>query len=534
MKTEILLGDEAVALGALHAGIAGAFSYPGTPATEILEYVNLRCREWRAGNGRKPVVANWSANEKVAYEEALGMSYAGKRALIAMKHVGLNVAADPLMSSALTGANGGLVLAVADDPGMHSSQNEQDSRFYAQFARIPAYEPSDQQEAYYMTLEAFEQSERLGLPIMIRLVTRLAHSRGNVKVLEHGKNEVSVGVVKNSADWILMPVNARRRFRRLVEVETRLQSLADDSTHNVLKLAGRRGVICSGIAYGYVMENVGPATDFSILKITQYPLPAKKIRQLIAHCDEVTVVEDGYPFIESQLRGLLGVPGKNIYGKHTGHLPPSGEMTPDVVREALGLEPYTARQRAGDLGPRPPRLCQGCPHIDTYRAVVEALKPHSNAAVFSDIGCYSLGALPPYNAINTCLEMGASIGMARGAALAGVHPSCAVIGDSTFTHSGLAGLLGAAHDNTNMTVFILDNATVAMTGGQQTLTTGEEFVTLVRGLGVGPEHVKTIIPLPSHHEQNVRIIRGELEYKGLSVVISARACIQIKKAGVTA
>ncbi|MCK4661032.1 MAG: indolepyruvate ferredoxin oxidoreductase [Phycisphaerae bacterium] len=531
MKTEILLGDEAIALGALHAGIAGVFSYPGTPATEILEYLAKWNQGSQAGNGRKPVVADWSANEKVAYEEALGMSYAGKRALVSMKHVGLNVAADPFINSALTGANGGLVLVVADDPGMHSSQNEQDSRFYAQFAQIPVYEPSDQQEAYYMTLEAFEQSERLGLPIMIRLVTRLAHSRGNVKVLEHGKNEVTVGVVGNPSDWTLMPANARRRFQRLVDAGPKLQSLAEESTHNVLKLAGRKGIICSGIAYGYVLENVGPATDFSILRITQYPLPVNKIRQLVEHCDEITVMEDGYPFIESQLRGVLQIPGKAINGKHTGHLPMTGELTPELVRKALGMELHKSRVQESDLGSRPPRLCTGCPHIDSYNALVEVLESYPNAVVFGDIGCYTLGALPPYSAIQSCVDMGASIGMARGAALGGVHPSCVVIGDSTFTHSGLSGLLGAANHNTNMTVFILDNSTVAMTGGQEALIGGDKFIQLVKGLGVDPEHLRTIVPLPKSHEKNVRIIREEIEHKGLSVIISARACIQIRKPG---
>jgi indolepyruvate ferredoxin oxidoreductase alpha subunit len=477
-------------------------------------------------------VASWSPNEKVAYEEALGMSYAGKRSLVSMKHVGLNVAADPFMSSALTGANGGMVLAVADDPGMHSSQNEQDSRYYGEFARIPVYEPADQQEAYYMTLEAFEQSERLGLPIMIRLVTRLAHGRGNVKVLELGKNEVSVGVVQEPADWTLMPINARRRFRRLVDADMNLQSTADDSPHNVLKLAGRRGLICAGIGYGYAMENIGHDTNFSILKITQYPLPVKKIWQLVEHCDEITVIEDGYPYIENRLRGILGVPGKTINGKRTGHLPSYGELTPDVVREGLGLEPVACRERASDLGNRPPRLCKGCPHIDSYNAIVEALRPFKEAAVFSDIGCYTLGALPPYTAIHSCVDMGASVGMARGASLAGVHPSCAVIGDSTFTHSGLSPLLGAAHDNTNMTVLILDNSTVAMTGGQDGLVTGDQFVTLVQGLGVNTDHIRTIVPLRNHHEENVGIIREEIEYNGLSVIVSARACVQIKKPGV--
>jgi len=457
------------------------------------------------------------------------MSYAGKRALVSMKHVGLNVASDPFMNSALTGANGGLVLVVADDPGMHSSQNEQDSRFYAEFARVPVYEPADQQEAYYMTLEAFEQSERLGLPIMIRLVTRLAHGRANVKVLEHGKNEVTVGMVKDSADWTLMPMNARRRFQRLVEAGAGLRRMSDESTHNVLKLAGRKGIICAGIAYGYVLENVGPTTDFSILKITQYPLPVKKIRQLVQHCDEITVIEDGYPFIENHILGVLGAPRKTVNGKRSEHLPETGELTPDLVRKALGLEAHAARDPRGELGTRPPRLCAGCPHIDSYRAMLEALEPHEGSVVFSDIGCYTLGALPPYRAINTCVDMGASIGMARGAALAGVHPACAVIGDSTFTHSGLSALLGAAQDNTDITVFILDNSIVAMTGGQEVLITGDELVALVRGLGADHDHVRTIAPIRPNHEKNIRIIREELDYKGLSVIISARACVQVKK-----
>jgi len=295
MKPELLLGDEAVALGAIHAGIAGAFSYPGTPATEIFEYIQERTS--RSGD----VSARWSANEKVAYEEALGMSYAGCRAIVSMKHVGLNVAADPFINSALTGVNGGLVLVVADDPGMHSSQNEQDSRYYGEFAQIPVFEPSNQQECYDLTKSAFALSEELGLPVMIRLVTRLAHSRADVRI-EPPTGERAVGPQRRPLpdpnDWTLVPGNARRRFRRLLEAQPRLREWSEKSPLNRLRLAGPTGLITSGIAYNYAREAVGTNGGFSWLHICTYPLPVKLIRELLAHCTEIWVIEEGYPFID--------------------------------------------------------------------------------------------------------------------------------------------------------------------------------------------------------------------------------------------
>ena len=524
MKSEVLLGDEAVALAAIHAGIRAAFSYPGTPATEILE-----CIERRGGDqGDHGPIACWSTNEKVAYEEALGVSYAGHRALVSMKHVGLNVAADPFINSAITGANGGLVVAVADDPGMHSSQNEQDTRYYAHFARLPAYEPADQQEAYDTTLAAFEESQRLGLPVVVRLVTRLAHSRAPVNVRSEPQAAPDLGVVQDASGWTLLPVNARRQFKSLLQKYDALLSSTEESPYNELRLAGPRGIICAGIAYNYVRENLDGNGDFSLLRVSHYPLPAKKIRELVAHCDEVLVVEDGYPFIEEQIDGVVGLSGTRLLGRRSGNLPASGELTPELVRGAMGLARPATREPIGDLAGRPPQLCQGCPHTDTYRHIAEALKPYEQAVVFSDIGCYTLGALPPYNAIESCVDMGASIGMARGAALAGVDPACCVIGDSTFVHSGITPLVSAAEDDTNMTVFILDNATVAMTGGQETMATGESIVRLVAGAGVKPEHIQVIEPLSKYHEGNVRIIRREIDHPGLSVVISKRACIRIK------
>lgn len=524
MKQEVLLGDEAVALAALHAGIGGAFSYPGTPATEIFEYIRSR----RPDNGN-PVAANWSANEKVAYEEALGMSFAGRRALASMKHVGLNVAADPFVSSALTGAHGGLVLAVADDPGMHSSQNEQDSRHYARFALIPLLEPSNQQEAYEMTREAFDLSESYGLPVMVRLVTRLAHSRANVTVAEP-REQLNLGRARNTRDWTLLPVNARRRYKVLTGKLDSIRENVEQSRFNRLNLKGRTGVIAAGMGHNYLMEAIGQESDHSVLKIGYYPFPVAMIRKLVDHCDDILVVEDGYPFIESHLIGLLGIPGKSIRGKLSGDLPRTGELTPDVVRAAVRLEELPTRKPIDDLPPRPPQLCKGCPHIESFTAIKEALESYDDRIVFGDIGCYTLGALPPLEVGHTCVDMGASISMARGASLAGHRPALCVIGDSTFTHSGMTGLLGAAQDDTNMTVFILDNSIVAMTGGQETLIGADsEMKRLIEGLGVNPEHILEIDPVVKWHEDNVKAIRKEIEHDGLSVIISKRACIQIKK-----
>lgn len=545
---ELLLGDEAVGLAALHAGIGAVFSYPGTPATEILEFVRRRSRADRAhADGaasaetalqEPPVAADWSANEKAAYEEALGMSYAGSRALVSMKHVGLNVAADPFVNSALTGANGGLVLAVADDPGMHSSQNEQDSRYYGHFAQVPVLEPADQQEAYDMTRDAFELSEALGLPVMIRLVTRLAHSRANVRV-RPPCSRPRRSRAADWRDWTLLPANARRRYQRLLDVQPAAREALARLPYDKLTLRGPQGVIASGIANNYVAEALGDDSTWSVLKIGSYPISAQRVRELVDHCGTIVVVEEGYPFIESQLRGLLGLPGKSIRGKLDGALPAAGELTADLVARALGREvtdrlPEAAPEMSrslDELPGRPPQLCSGCPHCDTYRAILAAAGPREPLYLFSDIGCYTLSALPPYSAIDTCVDMGASIGMALGAVKAGARPVIATIGDSTFIHSGMTPLIGAAKADADMTVVILDNAAVAMTGGQEIFATGDELVALVRGLGVPAEHVIRIEPLPKHHQENVDLLRHEIEHRGLSVIIASRPCIQLKRRG---
>lgn len=525
MKREVLLGDEAVGLAALHAGIRGAFAYPGTPSTEIFEFVVQRS----AGTGR--VSARWSANEKVAYEEALGMSYAGRRALVSMKHVGLNVAADPFMNSAVTGALGGLVLAVADDPGMHSSQNEQDSRYYGEFAQVPVFEPANQQEAYDATLAAFELSEELNLPVMVRLVTRLAHSRATIAVRDEAGQALDGGPTKHGdwKSWTLLPTNARRQYARLVEMQPKLLAAAEQSAFNQLSLRGRRGVIAAGIAYNYVREALGDDESLSVLKIAQYPLPVGLLRQLVDHCDEIVVVEDGYPYIEKRLSGVLGLPGKQIRGRLTGDLPATGELTPDLVAGALGKAVAEHPAALGQLVNRPPALCTGCPHIDTFKALTAATQGYDGATLFSDIGCYTLGALPPFNAVHSCVDMGASISMAHGAAQAGMFPVVCTIGDSTFAHSGMTPLLGAVHANADMTVVILDNATVAMTGSQETMATGAQLVAILKGLGVDERHLHVFNPTPRNHREFVELLGRELNHRGLSVIVAQRPCIHAKR-----
>ena len=524
MSHEILLGDEAVGLGAIHSGMSGVYAYPGTPSTEIFEFVERATK--KAGN----VHAFWSTNEKVAYEEALGMSWAGKRALVCMKHVGLNVAADAFMNSAITGTNGGLVLAVADDPGMHSSQNEQDSRYFAQFALIPCFEPKNQQECYDMMFEAFDMSEELALPVMIRLVTRIAHSRAGVET-KPAREQNDLNPSRDNKKWTLLPSNARVQYDHLTEKQPELLRRSEDSEHNELVLAGRKGIITCGLAENYLKENIANG-DYSLLSIRQYPVPVEKIRKLVDHVDELLILEDGYPLVESMLRGLFGLAGVTIKGRMTGEVPRTGELDPDIVRASLGLDPLpSAHTPAEDLANRPPALCKGCPHTDSFKALNEALNIFDNAQVFSDIGCYTLAALPPLEAIHSCVAMGASIGMAAGAAHAGYVPAVAAIGDSTFSHGGITPLLSAVQQGVNLNVLVLDNDTVGMTGTQRSMSTGTTLDQIILGAGIEKEHMRIISPTPRNHESNVDIIREELAHDGVSVIVARRTCLEaIKRA----
>lgn len=528
MKTKrLLLGDEAFALGALDAGLSGAYAYPGTPSTEITEYVQLHPL-----TKERKIHCHWSSNEKTAMEEALGMSFCGKRAIVAMKHVGMNVAADPFLNSAMTGANGGMIVVAADDPSMHSSQNEQDSRFYADFAFIPALEPSDQQEAYDMAQYGFELSEKYQIPVMLRFVTRLSHSRGVVEVKEIPDAQNPLSYPKNPRQWVLMPGNSRVRYKELLKDYDRLEEASCESPYNMLTDGEdkRIGIIVNGIAYNYLKEVFPEGCPFPVLKISQYPIPRKLIRELSDKVEKLMVVEEGQPLIETKLRGLMDL-REGVLGKLSGDLPRTGELTPDIVRDAIakvapeyvkGVETHAASQLTV---PRPPALCQGCGHRDVYHALNDALKCYENPKVFGDIGCYTLGWLAPFNAIDTTVDMGASITMAKGAADAGQHPSVAVIGDSTFTHSGMTGLLDAINENTPMLVIISDNLTTGMTGGQDSQGTGK-LEDICLGLGADPAHVRTIDSLPKNLEEMIKLFKEEIDYKGLSVVISRRECIQ--------
>ena len=539
---KLLLGDEAIALGAIDAGLSGVYAYPGTPSTEITEYIqgNTLAKE-------RSIHSRWCTNEKTAMEAALGMSFMGKRALVCMKHVGMNVCADPFVNSAMTGVNGGVVVLVADDPSMHSSQDEQDSRFYGKFAMIPTFEPSNQQEAYDMLEAAFDYSEQQCLPVLMRVTTRMAHSRAVVEVKEKARPENGMNYNSVAANWVLLPANARKRNDKVTAQQIQLEEDAAKSKYNSLSPAlpkgnGEKcplGIIASGIAYNYVQESLKTLAlqengqEVPILKISQYPLPKRLVRDLLNSCEKVMVVEEGQPFIEEQVRGVFD--SQNILGRLTGQLPCTGELTPDNVAAALSnagvIAPLATREVQG-VSPlvvaRPPQLCQGCGHRDVYTALNEVLKEYENPRVFGDIGCYTLGFLPPYKAIHSCVDMGASITMAKGASDAGQWPAVAIIGDSTFTHSGMTGLLDAVNEKANITVIISDNLTPAMTGGQDSAGTNK-FEAICLGLGVEPEHLHVVVPLPKNMPEITRIIRQEINYRGVSVIIPQRECIQTFK-----
>jgi indolepyruvate ferredoxin oxidoreductase alpha subunit len=545
-----LLGDEAVALGAIHAGLSAAYGYPGTPSTEIMDYL----QEEALSGG---FIAKWCVNEKTAMEAALGTSFAGRRALVTMKHVGLNVASDPFINGALLGIKGGLVLAVADDPGMHSSQGEQDSRFYSFFALVPCLEPRNQQEAYDMTREAFELSERFQIPVMLRLVTRLSHARSAVQPGPvQPQNPCSK--IEDKTRWMLLPAYARRNYAALIEKQTEFRRWSVSHRSNKLELEGGDrsfAVISSGLGTNYYEENL---TDLAAargstpvhLHIGAYPLPEDSIRRLCEGAKEVLVIEEGQPLIEEKLRGILPQ-SLMIRGKLTDQtggsaVPRQGELDPDNVRSALGLPPRktvldtlslasgvpaASYSALGGIG-RPPQLCQGCPHADSYEtinkaaAALAAAPGHPAVSVNSDIGCYSLGAVPPYSAIESIVCMGASVGMARGTADAGIPYAFAVIGDSTFIHSGLTGLIDAVEANTPMTLIILDNSIVAMTGCQPTAFPSSKLKSLILGTGLDPAHYLELEAKKQFLEENAAKLKKEAEYRGLSVAVFKRECLE--------
>lgn len=522
MEKRLMLGDEAIAQGAIDAGVSGVYAYPGTPSTEIMEYVQLSKEAAALGIHRR-----WSANEKTAMESAIGMSYAGKRALVCFKHVGLNVAADAFVNAAITGVNGGLVVLVADDPSMHSSQNEQDSRNYARFALVPCLEPSNQQEAYEMVGKGFALSEAMNTPVLLRVTTRMAHSRAGVQLVKEKKAQNAMSLPEDPRQFVLLPAIAKRNYKQLLAMQPKMEADSDASPYNKLVKgkANGVGIITTGIAYNYLMEVLGAEKhEYSILKITQYPMPRKLVKEIYDYCSELIVMEEGSPMVEEMLRGYLNE-GKKISGRLNGLLPRDGELNPNLVAQALGRPIEEGAPIPELVAGRPPSLCPGCGHRDMYEMLNNVMAEYGQGRVFADIGCYTLGALPPFNAINTCVDMGASITMAKGAADAGLVPAVAVIGDSTFTHSGMTGLLDAVNENSPITVIISDNSTTGMTGGQDSAAFGH-LVKICEGLGVDPAHIRLQVPLKKNLKENMAVLKEELEYKGVSVIIPQRECVQ--------
>ena len=521
MQKSLLLGDEAIAQAFIDAGGSAINSYPGTPSTQITEYV-MKSKEAK----EKGIVANWCANEKTALEASIGVAYSGKRAMTCMKHVGMNVCGDPFMNSAIIGTRGVLVV-VADDPSMFSSQDEQDSRYYGHWAMVPMLEPSNQQEAYDMVFFGYELSEKLGTPVLYRIPTRLAHSRAGVERRE-ALPQKPISYPSDPKSFVLLPVNAKRLYRELIDKQPSFVKASEESGWNRY-FEGKdhsRGIITTGIAYNYLMENFPQGCPFPVVKITQYPLPVDMINRLYEECDEILVLEDGQPYVEERIKGLLGK-GKPVHGRIDETIRRDGEMNAEKVAKALGMPVELGPDVPEVVVNRPPALCKGCPHGDSYAAIIEVMKNYEHGRVFGDIGCYTLGF--NLGAINTTVCMGASITMAKGASEMGIFPSLAVIGDGTFGHSGMTGLLDCVNENANVVVVILDNNITGMTGGQHS-SANQKIERICEGMGVDPAHIRGIEPLPKNHEEFKKILEEEIAYNGVSVIIPRRTClVELKK-----
>lgn len=511
---KLMLGNAAIARGAYEAGVRVVSAYPGTPSTEVSECIAAY----------DEVYAEWAPNEKVAFEVAVGASFAGARSMVCMKHVGVNVAADPMFTAAYTGVNGGLVILAADDPGMHSSQNEQDTRFYARSAHIPMLEPSDSQEAKEFTKLAFELSEKYDTPVFLRTTTRLAHSQSLVE--EEDRVEVPLRpYVKDVAKYTMMPSSA---IGRHVVVEARENRLAADvNGFDIIREEmgdTSLGIVCSGVVYEYVKEALPQA---SVLKLGMvYPLAIDRVRAFAAKVKRLVVVEELEPFFENQLKANgIACEGKNLFSKQ-------GELSVAIIREKLLGEKLNVEKQ--DLPVRPPVMCAGCPHRGVFY-VLSKLK----LAVSADIGCYTLGAQPPLCAVDTVVCMGASVGIAHGFEKAiGREQSkhtVAVIGDSTFIHSGITGLINAVYNKSNITLIILDNSTTGMTGHQQHPATGLtlkqepakilDIVALCKTVGCDSVRVVDSYDLAAVE----KTVKEEVASDGVSVIVAKRPCALLDK-----
>jgi len=510
-----MLGNEGVARGAYEAGVNVATAYPGTPSTEITETIAKY----------DEIYAEWSPNEKVALEVAIGASIGGARAIVSMKHVGLNVAADPLFTVSYTGVNGGLVIVVADDPGMHSSQNEQDSRFYARSAHVPMLEPSDSQEAKDFVKMAFEISEKYDTPVFIRMTTRVAHSQSVVEIAE--RKPIPLKEYKKDFNkYVMMPGMARKRHLVVEERMKRLQEDCNNFSINRVEYGDKSiGIITSGIVYQYAKEAFPNA---SFLKLGMvHPLPKKLIEEFASKVEKLYVLEELEPVIEEQIRSWgISVIGKELFSVQ-------GEYSAKLIEERIkGIKVQEASVE--NLPMRPPVMCPGCPHRAAYY-IIKKLKLH----VMGDIGCYTLGALPPLETVDACVCMGASVGMAHGIAKARgkefANKTVAVIGDSTFIHSGITSLIDIVYNNGIATVIILDNSTTAMTGHQDHPATGKtvkgdpapmlNLVDLVKAVGI--KNVRVVDPF--NLEESETVLKEETQKEEPSVIIFKRACALLSK-----
>jgi len=508
---ELMTGNEAIVRGAIEAGLSYSTSYPGTPATEILEYLAKNFK------GR----VEWSVNEKVAYETAVGAAYTGRRAMVSMKHVGLNVAADPLMTSAYLGNKGGFVVVVADDPGAYSSQNEQDTRVFARFAKIALFEPSDSQEAKDFVMAAFDLSEKYKMPVMLRSLTKLSHTSSPVTKGEM-REENKVALKKDPAQLIAVPSNVVRLHKALVEKQKGL--MEDGAVYNsVFKDKQKKGIIACGIAYNYAMEY---AEDFAVLKVSFYPLDEKLVKDFVTGLTEVVVLEEGEPVVEEMARKFHS----NVKGKITGEINRVGEVGADAL--GVYLKKQTVSSGIKELPKRPPVLCPGCGHRELYKAL-KAANPTFTAG---DIGCYTLGCNPPLEALDSCLCMGASISKAAGIAGQGIKRVACVIGDSTFMHMGIPALISAVYNRANITVLILDNSSTAMTGHQPTPLIGitakghEVPKVILEDLCKASGVTSVTVIDPINIEKTTALIKENLDKEdGVNVIIARRPCVLSKK-----
>jgi indolepyruvate ferredoxin oxidoreductase alpha subunit len=518
-------GNEAVARAVWEAGVKVAAAYPGTPSTEMLEEIATY----------PDLYAEWSVNEKVSLEVAIGAAYAGSRAFCCMKHVGMNVASDALMTLTLTGVSGGLVIAIADDVGLSSSQNEQDSRYWGRFAHVPVFEPADSQEAYAMTLDAFALSEEFQVPVILRMTTRINHVKSIVTVGERVPH-TGAGFKKDPARYVMVPGNAGKRIPLMFQRDRDLRTLAETSPLNFIEPGSDRrvGFITSGPAYMHVKEAF---PDAPVLKLGfSCPVPFEKCRELAALVDQVVVVEEVEPLLETELKAQgIAVVGKEI-------LPLQGELSPAVLKPAIARLlgeslPEADATAALQLFPRPPTMCVACPHLGVYYTLSQV----RNLNISGDIGCYTLGAGHPWQAMDTCVSMGASMGIALGMDKGRGESDkdkriVAVIGDSTFLHMGMQGLLDMVYNKGNVTVLLLDNRAVGMTGGQDNPGNGRDihgndapridFAKLVSALGVKDERIHVVNP----YELPVlfKTIREEVKVPDVSVIITDQPCVLIK------